>query len=645
MQILGKNSQKKLLLRQVIDFFMFVNLSIPHKFALFGTGVLFWFFALFVVSVSTLIVMRSQALDIVHELIPWEQTAAIVTMDFHKLIINSYEIAMTTKADDMVRKSNIAIAKLSEIRTILNTMQYGGDIHNFSYDNKTLKTSLKVPSVKEHPEGEHYVKSISTLTDRAEYKFREISALKLSLLSSANSSRNIDELRQELDSTLAEAVAVSEMFSTALSKKYAGNYRYISSGFAVTFFIVTAVTFVATLLLVLFTRWIALSITRPINSIIRQIRSLNEGDITSLKKIEVKTKDEMGILTSEFNGLMESISNLASFKKIVEEDDCVEDVYLRLAHKFIDEFGVKDIIFYEVVSGQNQMKVAYPLATLDTDIFCNQDVLSDSNLCRAKKTGHEVSSYDFPNICKSFRASEFNKDYRCMPLIMGGVTGGVVQFVFDKPQNPSLDLKEMEKMVFRARQYIDESVAVLDAKRLMNTLRDSALKDSLTGLYNRRFLQEYTESLVSGVIRREKQVGLIMCDLDYFKQVNDMYGHNTGDAVLKETAAIIGGSVRTSDLVIRFGGEEFLAILLDVKEGDTTRIAEKIRQSMQNSKIKVPDGIITKTISLGISEFPKDTNGFWQAIKYADVALYSAKETGRNKSVRFEAEMWREDQF
>ncbi len=98
---------------------------------------------------------------------------------------------------------------------------------------------------------------------------------------------------------------------------------------------------------------------------------------------------------------------------------------------------------------------------------------------------------------------------------------------------------------------------MIEAKRLMGTLRDSALNDSLTGLRNRRFLQEYAESLVAGALRRGKCTALIMCDIDYFKQVNDTHGHTDGDAILKETANIIGKSIRTADLLIRFGGEEF----------------------------------------------------------------------------------------
>ena len=204
----------------------------------------------------------------------------------------------------------------------------------------------------------------------------------------------------------------------------------------------------------------------------------------------------------------------------------------------------------------------------------------------------------------------------------------------------------IEQKVYRARRYVRESVSVIEAKRLMGALRDSALKDQLTGLHNRRFLQEYTESLVAGVLRRGSRIGLIMCDLDYFKQVNDLYGHHAGDSVLKELAQIMRRSVREADIVIRFGGEEFLIVVMDNAEETAFMVAEKIRENVALAKIHVPHGPeLSKTISLGISEFPEDTESFWQAIKFADVALYRAKETGRNRSVRFTRDMWKEDQF
>ena len=128
--------------------------------------------------------------------------------------------------------------------------------------------------------------------------------------------------------------------------------------------------------------------------------------------------------------------------------------------------------------------------------------------------------------------------------------------------------------------------------------------------------------------------------LDFFKQTNDVYGHDVGDQVLKEAANIIKKNVRSSDIVIRYGGEEFLVLLTDTKPEDSVTVAEKIRERIEETKVKITGGFIQKTISIGVSEFPADTQNFWEAIKYADVALYKAKERGRNKVLKFIEEMW-----
>ncbi len=140
-------------------------------------------------------------------------------------------------------------------------------------------------------------------------------------------------------------------------------------------------------------------------------------------------------------------------------------------------------------------------------------------------------------------------------------------------------------------------------------------------------------------------LGILMCDLDYFKSINDKYGHDVGDLVLKETARLLSENVRKADLVVRFGGEEFLILLVDVREGEAEKVAEKLRKIVETYEFKTPKGTLKRTISIGVSEFPVDTSAIWEAIKFADVALYKAKEAGRNKVIRFRQEFWTEEEY
>ena len=191
-------------------------------------------------------------------------------------------------------------------------------------------------------------------------------------------------------------------------------------------------------------------------------------------------------------------------------------------------------------------------------------------------------------------------------------------------------------------EYFRNAAPVIESKKLLESLRETSLRDKLTGLNNRRFLEEYVDLLVSEAKREQKQFGTLMIDLDHFKKVNDIHGYQTGDKVLEMLAKIMRASVRGSDIIIRYGGEEFLIIVKSAAvEEDVLSVAEKIRQNVENHEMKISPTIsLKKTLTIGVSLFPKDTDSFWQAIKFADLALYKGKEDGRNRVVRFEPAMW-----
>lgn len=397
--------------------------------------------------------------------------------------------------------------------------------------------------------------------------------------------------------------------------------------------------------LTLLSLYIIQVIVKSLRSLIDSLHELSEvgTQATLTKRIAITSMDEIGTLSKEFNLLMESLNNISVFKKVIEEDETLDDVYQRIGEVFTQRLGISRCFIYQIDSVAGKMLLTYPSTFDHGEMLCSQTILDDCDICKAKRTGHTITSTMFPAICRQF-TGQSGWDHYCLPIVVGGATVAIVQFVFETPET-QLDKKTIEATVFKSEQYISESLAVIQTKRLMSSLKDSALVDPLTGLKNRRYLQEYTEKIVAGVLRRGKSIGLIMCDLDYFKQVNDTHGHNAGDIVLKETSKVIQRSVRDADIVIRFGGEEFLAVLLDINEGESMEIAEKIRNNIENLKVTTPEGAIQKTISLGVSEFPADTDTLWSCIKYADVALYRAKDDGRNRSVRFSKDMWQEEQI
>ena len=160
-------------------------------------------------------------------------------------------------------------------------------------------------------------------------------------------------------------------------------------------------------------------------------------------------------------------------------------------------------------------------------------------------------------------------------------------------------------------------------------LKELAHKDALTGLYNRRFAFELIEKSISFMKRDKIIYCVIMADLDHFKSVNDSYGHQVGDEVIKTFARCMLEGVREYDVVCRYGGEEFLIFLPSVYLAQAEEVAQRIRTKLHSEKIEAPSASFNVTASLGIA-FGTSTLSIDQVINNADKALYHAKQNGRN---------------
>lgn len=161
-----------------------------------------------------------------------------------------------------------------------------------------------------------------------------------------------------------------------------------------------------------------------------------------------------------------------------------------------------------------------------------------------------------------------------------------------------------------------------------------AALDSLTGIYNRRFGYARLQEEFGRAIRTSTSLSLIMLDIDHFKKINDTYGHNIGDKIIVMITKAIKSAIRDGDLLIRYGGEEFLSVLPGASQHDANIIAQRIRIMVADSILKENEQAISVTVSLGTATFPnKDIADIQQFIAMADEAMYSAKNSGRNRVV------------
>jgi diguanylate cyclase (GGDEF)-like protein len=223
----------------------------------------------------------------------------------------------------------------------------------------------------------------------------------------------------------------------------------------------------------------------------------------------------------------------------------------------------------------------------------------------------------------------------CLPLVAKGDILGLLHLRLrptaqgDDSSNTTADLKET---VVILAEYLSLSIANI---RLWERLTDQSIRDPLTGLFNRRYMEEAIQREILRASMSQTGVGVIMADIDHFKAFNDSYGHRAGDELLARLADLFKFELRGSDIVCRYGGEEFVMILPGASSEGTLRRAEHIREQVKKMKVRFQDQPLRSvTLSMGIAAFPDHGRDAGLLLQVADSALYKAKEEGRDRVVR-----------
>ena len=193
------------------------------------------------------------------------------------------------------------------------------------------------------------------------------------------------------------------------------------------------------------------------------------------------------------------------------------------------------------------------------------------------------------------------------------------------------DLTQRVEFLGDFSEAFNSMVVALDAAQ--TELQQLAATDALTGLANRRKFFEVAEAEVQRSLRYGYFLSVMMVDIDYFKQVNDTYGHQVGDLVLQAVAAALNGQVRDTDLVGRIGGEEFCILLPDTPLKAALNVGSRLLDATRQLRIPVPDHELEVTVSIGLTDWTRGDQEIATIMERADIALYQAKTSGRNRLV------------
>jgi diguanylate cyclase (GGDEF)-like protein/PAS domain S-box-containing protein len=249
--------------------------------------------------------------------------------------------------------------------------------------------------------------------------------------------------------------------------------------------------------------------------------------------------------------------------------------------------------------------------------------------CWALRTGHPHLVLAGDSTARCPHADGVKSTYLCVPILAQGEALGIVHFQATEDSPAFADSELSHKTTFAGQ--VGLSIANI---RLREALRSQSVKDPLTGLYNRRYLEETLERELRRAVRAEQSLGILMLDLDHFKKINDTYGHEAGDTVLRDTADFLTKSVRVEDTVCRIGGEEFVIVLPTANAEAGRARAERIRSKLRELTILHQGQSVGRiTVSIGVAELPVNGTTAKNLLEAADAALYRAKRDGRDRVV------------
>jgi diguanylate cyclase (GGDEF)-like protein/PAS domain S-box-containing protein len=332
----------------------------------------------------------------------------------------------------------------------------------------------------------------------------------------------------------------------------------------------------------------------------------------------------------ERNKHITELEDLMSYSTIMNEEVVDESLFKHMAAALQKHFNPDTVAAIMLDRERNMLYVPLIAPSMPVSEFISKEVILDPSLCRVIMTGQQCIVMDINknSLCECIRYKIEKGGYLCLPLIVGGITFGMV-IMIKKEINRWND----EKIRRLMSNYVGLTALALHRLELLDIAKHTNVTDELTGVYNRRFFNEILSKQLSLAKRRNEHLSLVILDLDNFKSINDAYGHSTGDRILQQIARILSDSVSKSDIIARYGGEEFTIIMPTLFTTKALVKSDDIRKIIEYTNF---DNIVSGktfrlTVSMGVASFPEYGTDQETLVKLANKALSRAKEEGRNR--------------
>ena len=373
-------------------------------------------------------------------------------------------------------------------------------------------------------------------------------------------------------------------------------------------------------------------IVAPVQQLIRASEQVGRGDYAPA--LPPLADNEFGVLSRSFARMTaalrrerEEMASLNRFSEAVAQCTSENEVYDLLLHSLKERFQPLQIIIFKLRTPENYLEAVATLVPL-TKKAAARPVIEEPHDCKAVRAGRSfvVNDVRVRALCPSQFALPSEGSYFCGPLIAGGIIVGSVRM------QAAADVWTPDRQGL-LESYLGGAASALSNLQNLGRMREQAEFDVLTGLYNRRFVLEFARKQVAISRRNGQAVGVLMLDLDHFKRLNDDYGHETGDCTLRHFSKTVRESLRESNVIGRYGGEEFVVVLSDTSAESCVLVAERIRQAVMAMVVpsQSESPLPQVTVSIGIATFPEHGETLEAVIQASDKALYESKRGGRNR--------------